>query len=267
MNHYLDLDYKTGQLYEYSRDQQAGYREHTNTQGGVSYRRYYRKGVYGFLESAYIATPEGRGMQLRIKLVTDQGTYTLKFPIYAASGRLDSYMESLIKFLPSMEKGVAYRIFPYVLDSERNGKSYQYKGVSVKIATEVSPDGTTGKVEAQSIPAAIVFPKKDVEYNPQDPTQVPKLVFEEGLDGKMKPTALSMATQKQFLEGVLKKAVEALDNSDVFQSENQTEQAAPAPQPQTPPQTPTPAMKEAPQTSVTVAEPELDAEDDDDVPF
>jgi hypothetical protein len=44
---YLQVDYKTGDLYEYSKLERRSFVESTNSVGTVSYRRVLNRGLYG----------------------------------------------------------------------------------------------------------------------------------------------------------------------------------------------------------------------------
>jgi hypothetical protein len=251
MKYYLQLDYKTGLFYAYSKDSQEGYEKYTSKTGNVSYRKYFKKGIYGNLKTMYFADTD-RGMQLRVIMTqgseSEDGFYAmLFFPVYDQSRNLDRFVESLVTFLPNMEPGEAYRIYPYVLDVKLDsGKTVQNRGVSVKKA---ELDGEGGGDVTEKVERALKFQGRDEEY---ESGMVPTLVFEKDLGGKYAPTALSIAQRNDFLKKVLQENVERLNvTADQNSEGNSQEQEKPAQKP-----------AEKPKAKVN-----LEPEDDDDIPF
>lgn len=254
MKYYLNLDFKSGLFYAYSKESQEGYEKYTSSTGKVSYRKYFRKGVYGTLKTMYFADTD-RGMQLRIIMTqADEGGddfYAMMFlPVYDQSRNLDRFVESLVTVLPNMEIGEDYRIFPYVMDRKLDsGRVIKQRGISVKKAVL---DGNGEGEVTESVERAFKYQGRDEEY---EEGMVPALVFEEDLGGKYAPTALSVAQRNDFLKKILQENVERLDtNSNSEESESQAPAAKPA-------------AKPAEKAKATAPADDLEPESDDDIPF
>jgi hypothetical protein len=48
---YLQLEFSTGLFFKYSKNEEQGYEKHVSTKGNTSYRKYYKEGITGVLES------------------------------------------------------------------------------------------------------------------------------------------------------------------------------------------------------------------------
>lgn len=270
MKNYLELDFRSGSLYEFSSTEKEGYEKYTSSTGNVTYRRYVKTGVAGKLKAVYISDQEGFGMQLRVIVENPVDWFMIKIPVFTSAGRMDSYLESLLAFLPNMDLGKEYRLFPYSGELEgKNGKTYTSRGFSVKEAT-VDGDGVV--TVGEKVERYLKFIPKDVEVDPNDPTYIPKLDFVKGLNGKPKPSATSLAVQKEFMESLLQEQLERLDTKQEDSSTNTQE--APKEEAKKPVNTttvPKSPIKKAilPKASAkaplnVVADTD---EDDDDVPF
>jgi hypothetical protein len=228
---YLQLEFGSGLFFEYSKEPKEGYEQHTSKNNNVSYRKYYRKGVTGVLDSVTIY--EGKfGQQISISLKSGDDIYYVPIDIYDQKGQVDTYAESVIKFLPNLNKGMEITIFPYNFTPENEtyskvGVSFTYEGVKMKPALTNSYINREGvKVEGD----------------------IPALVWVEKL-GKRKPSAASIEAKDDFLLNTLTEQTNRLtwknDTPSVVQED-------------APKQLPTPTATEAFETSVS---------DDDDLPF
>lgn len=267
MKHYLELDFRTGLFYGYSGQEKAGYEEHTSGTGKVSYRKYYKKGIYGSLKSMYIKNDDRFGMQVRIILENGEEWFMLKMPIFSGQGRLDSFMESLIAFLPNMETGTSYRIYTYVLETQNSvGKDVTRRGTSV---VEAELNGEGGGTPGAKVEKALHYLKKEDEYDPTDETAIPKLDFKKGLGDKFMPTAISIAVKKDFFEAKLAEQIERLDVNDF--DDGSAPEAPAQTEPEEAPKAKAPAAKAkapaAKKPAAKAAVPAIDPEDDDDLPF
>lgn len=259
MKHYLDLDFKTGTFYSYSGTQKDGYEAHTSSTGNTSYRKFFKKGIYGTLKTAYFKDDEIYGMQVRMILENGNEWFMLKFPIKSSQGRLDSFLESLISYLPNMELGEPYRIFPYRMDVKTDsGKDVTRRGISVVEAfLNNNGFGTPG----DKIEKTLRYLSKDEAYDDKlkkDPNVVPKLEFKP-LAGKMMPSAISLAIKTEFFEDILQKQIERLD----VQPEQDPEEEVPA----TKAEAPKNVAKNDEKFKKAAVGVELTVEDDDDLPF
>ena len=51
---YLQLEFGSGHFFDYSKEEKDGYVKHVSTKGNTSYRKYYKDGVEGTLDSVSI---------------------------------------------------------------------------------------------------------------------------------------------------------------------------------------------------------------------
>lgn len=281
MKTYLDLDYKSGYLYEYRKTpvEGGGFEMHTSSSGNVSYRKYLKSGVVGRLSSVYLS--EGNfGLQLMVAVENDNGKFIIKLQIFSNNGRMDSFVESLLDYLPNLEQGATYRFYPYVMETQnKSGKDVVRRGFSIKHA-EVQPDGKV--TLGEKVDRYLIFIGKDDVYDPNNPKHLPPLKFIKGLGGKLTPDAVSIAQRKQFYEDLLQKQVERLD-ANTGRDEPYTPNANPSP-PNTAAKNPTSstptvsddvprAMGSKAQTPTKEPDPipiindGIDEMDDDDLPF
>ena len=101
---YLQLEYTSGSLFEYSKEVKDGYVKHTSSKGNDSYRKYHKDGVTGELESVSIF--DGKfGKQISMTIKNGEDIYYVPVDIADQKGNVDTYAESLIKFLPQLNKG------------------------------------------------------------------------------------------------------------------------------------------------------------------
>lgn len=131
-NIYLQCEFGSGKIYEFSKTEKEGFEEYKNSKGVVTYRRYYKKGLYGIYKGVSVRDSKfGKEVSLCM-MDKDRNTIYLNFPLYDGKDNIAAYTESLIRVLPAMEVGFAYRIFPYAIDVE--GTDWKNYGVSVKHA-------------------------------------------------------------------------------------------------------------------------------------
>ena len=236
---YLQLEFGSGHFFDYSKEEKDGYVKHTSTKGNVSYRKYYKEGVSGVLESVSIY--DGKfGQQISITIKEGDEIYYLPVDIYDQSKQVDNtYAESLIKLLPLLEKGQNVTITGYNFKPEDS--KYSKIGISIKVSGEKLKSEITNSYY------------KDGELVPGD---VPAIVWVEKL-GKKKPSAASIEAKDEYLLSILEAEEQRLTwkNSDNQTSSNE------APKEQAPKQEPKKSEPEAP------AMPPSNSEDDDDLPF
>lgn len=131
-NIYLQHEFSTGNIYEYSKEEKEGFEKHTSTKGKVTNRRYYKKGLYGILKGISVRD-SNFGREISIAM-TDKFKNTVYFnlALYDQKDNITDYAQSLIRVIKEMKVGYAYRIYPYVM--EREGTDYKNYGISVKHA-------------------------------------------------------------------------------------------------------------------------------------
>lgn len=192
---YLQLEGKTGRIYQYSKTQKEGFDEHESSTGNVTYRKYFNTGLYGILQNVSIRDSK-IGEQVQISVKNGSEYINLQFPLYTQSGNIDNrYTESLIRFLPNLKKGQGYRFYPYAMEQEDS--SYMKYGMSV--ITSPNPEA---EEKGEKVEAFLQYNKEGVGEN-----VIPNLVWKE-IAGKKKPSAVSLESKDEFLYNHLKSAVD-----------------------------------------------------------
>ena len=225
---YLQLEFSTGLFFKYSKNEEQGYEKHVSTKGNTSYRKYYKEGITGVLESVSIY--EGSfGNQISLNVKNGNDVYYVPVDIADQKGNVDTYAESLIKFLPQLEKGMNIAVRGYNFTPE--GDKYAKIGISVSVAGQ--------KLKANMSNA--YFNKEGVLV----PGDIPAVAWKKDALGKNKPTAVSLEAKNDFLLEVLKRETERLK---WVQGENSSAPATEAPKNTVP--TATPAQAFEPATNV-----------------
>lgn len=189
--HYLSIEFSTGRAYENSKEEKEGFEKHESTKGNVSYRKYYPKGIYGFLHS--VETIKGNfGEQISVVLQKGDETFYLNIPVFSQSQDIDDFAASFIQVLPNLKKDGQYRVFPYSIEPTDGGK-YTNRGVSVKTA-DVMQEVALDKVEK-----AYNYTRKG---EAPIATDIPKLEWVEKF-GKNTISAVSKEKKVDFLFGKL----------------------------------------------------------------
>lgn len=175
-NIYLQVDFATGNIFQWSKDKKEGYDSHTNTKGVESFRKVYKKGLYAKLKGVSIRESNfGKEISLYTEDANGDTVY-LNFPLLDAKRNIASYAESLITVLPALVVGETYRFFPYNIKEE--GDKYSKIGVSVKLADLTSESLIEG---------AEAIAKLTYTYTGKDGVEVkgdiPATTWEESFDG------------------------------------------------------------------------------------
>lgn len=254
MNKYLQLDYSNSQLYEYSKEPKDGFTEYKSNTGNISYRKYYKTGVYGTLMNVSVRESNRGSKYIGVAIKSVDGDHLyLQIDLFNQRGTIDDrYAESLIRVLGNLKKGGEYRFFTYNLtaDTQRasdekddnrptKDKYYDVYGVSVKTAN-IEENKVIDKVE----PA--------LAYTGEGKNVIPKLKWvEDTLDSsKKKPTAVSVEAKDNFLKEALKSAIEGhLKYEDDSNNSSET------------------AQEEKPKQDVNKNNSPADEDDKDDLPF
>ena len=248
---FLNLDFGKTQMYEYNKTAKEGFEEYESKTGKISYRKYFNKGVFGILQSVGLFDSQNGGKDLSLTLKDGENTFYVKLGLNDQRGNFDNrFIEPLITILPNLELGTAYRIYPWMMESEtaknKQGNFYRNYGVSVKIA-DLDTYEVSDKVER-----TLVSPKKDENYDAKK--HLPALIFHDDF-GTWRPTVESTGAIKQVLGTILKEELERLGYKD----NNKSEASATA-------------KSEAPKNKQATPLPEVnsqqsDANDPDDLPF
>jgi len=173
-NIYVQIDYSTGSVYQYSKDQQEGYEKHTNSKGVDSWRKIYNKGLYGKLESVSLRDSNfGKEISVAVKDKNGDNVF-LNMPLFDAKKNLASYAESFITVLPNLKVGQEYRFYPYNIKEE--GQKYSKVGVSV-VPANIKEE----TVDKDNAPKKLTYTytKDGVEVK----GDIPAINWEEDFDG------------------------------------------------------------------------------------
>ena len=190
---YLQLEFSTGLFFKYSKNEEQGYEKHVSTKGNTSYRKYFKDGITGVLESASVY--EGSfGNQISLNIKNGNDVYYVPVDIADQKGNVDTYAESLIKFLPQLEKGMNIAVRGYNFTPE--GDKYAKIGISVSVNGQ--------KIKANMSNAYV---NKEGVLVPGD---IPAVAWKKETLGKNKPAAACLEAKNDFLLEVLKRETERL---------------------------------------------------------
>lgn len=260
---YLTLGFVDGdpKFYQKSKTprEEDGWVKHESEDYGTSYRKYYEAVVGELLGVQVKDSKFGQKLEIFLKGL-DNLTYKAQVSLYNQRGNIDQYAESFIRFLPNMEKGTVYRLFPYSMETEYTNKEGELKkvrrsGISIK-------EGFS-KESSKVMPFLHTSPElKDADGNVlaefTEERIIPKLEWKEKL-GKNKPTAASVEARDDFflkwLEENLSKFT--VDLEGVYDNSASVAGA---------PSNGVGASSNSPQPQSVDVE-EEDEEDDDDLPF
>lgn len=218
MSRYLSVDFKSSQLFEYSKEAKEGFEAQ---EGRSGFRKYFNEGITGELLNVGVRDSK-IGQQINMALKDIEGEINvIQVGLYDQKGNVDNnFAESLISYLPSLEKGRMYRFFPYNLTAEtleesdkKAGKELQKKyydkrGISLKEGGEVSI-------------TKLGYNKK----GEKDSTKIPSLEWKKDPTGKNKPSAVSLEAKNEFL---LSKLMEAVDGHLKYEGNNTTTNSTPS---------------------------------------
>lgn len=185
---YLRLDYKKGELYEYSPTPGDDFEKHVSTTGKESWRRYYPEGVNGKLASVSVRNTDF-GDQLSIGL---EGKVYISVNVANQKGNVDQFAESIIRQLPPLSLGDNVRIRPYNFVPEDS----KYARVGFSIA-----------VDGEKVDKLSVSYYKDGELVQGD---IPAIEWKTNPLGKNRPSAASLERKDEYLLEVLSQACERL---------------------------------------------------------
>jgi hypothetical protein len=233
MSKYLQLDYKSGFFFEYSTNEKEGYEKVTSTTGKVGYRKYYKEGVSGVLES--VSLYDGKfGKQISMTIKDSDGDLNyLPVDIKDQKGNVAEYAESLTKLLPKLEKGLVVTVRGYNFLPE--GQKYKKVGISITVADTKLQGLTNAYYDKEG---------NLVEGN------IPAILWEEDpLDSSKKtPSMASVDAKNKYLLKVIKEQTDRLQyvkNSDNSPQPKKEEPKQEAPKNAVPTATPSEAFPSA----------------------
>lgn len=193
-NVYLQLEFKTGNLYQYSKDPADGFEQHINKNNKISYRKYWKEGVYGVYRGTTVRkTDFGKEISIHLIDVNGQNIY-INFQLFDQQKNIAAYAESFIALIPGMEMNYVYRVFPYAMEKE--GTDFKNYGVSVRHAD----------MHNRTVREDFPVERLTFERNPKDgehvPGDVPAIEWKKDFDGSMKKDC---SARNKYLFDVLMK--------------------------------------------------------------
>lgn len=128
---YLQIDFKTGKFYNYSKEPKEGYEK----QGEKGFRKYYDD-VIGSISYVSQRTNENlRAEELLIGLKGIDGEeYEVQIQLYIKDTIYTDFVTSFLSYSPNFKKGVVYTIRPYNFTPE--GSKWAKIGFSIKDGEE-----------------------------------------------------------------------------------------------------------------------------------
>ncbi len=207
---FLQLEFGSGLFFDYNKEPKEGYEEHTSTKGNKSYRKYYKEGVSGILESVSLYESKF-GTQISMNVKDGDNVYYVPVAVQDQSDNVDTYAESLIKLLPQLNKGdkVTVRGYNFI------PKDKQYASIGISI--------TANDVKLKSQITNAYFKEGNlVDGN------IPALEWKVNKLGKNKPTAVSQEAKNDYLLELVTKETDRLKWVQ-GESSSQPTSSAPAP--------------------------------------
>lgn len=227
-----------GVLYQSSRDPKEGFEEHINEKtGAVSYWRVFWNGIEGYLSDIFVLEQEMNGAKtnfLFIKISDEEGNYVIKVPLMTSRGGINSYVKSLVRYLPNIDLKRKIVINPA---HTKKGEQYAPGNFFISYAREI-PDGKDELIQ---------------QYYKNGQNGWPDRVESTDIMGNKK---FDYTTQDAFAYQVLNKYIQSIKADGVrpVQSPSQnnageaiTQTPPPSYATQAPSQTPPPSYQQAPQ--------------------
>ena len=226
-----------GVLYQSSRDPKEGFEEHINEKtGAVSYWRVFWNGIEGYLSDIFVLEQEMNGAKtnfLFIKISDEEGNYVIKVPLMTSRGGINSYVKSLVRYLPNIDLKRKIVINPA---HTKKGEQYAPCNFFISYARE-TPDGKDELIQQyykngqngwpDRVESTDIMGNKKFDYTAQD--------------------AFAYQVLNKYIQSIktdgVKPAQSAIQNND---GEATTQTPPPSYQAQAQQQTPPPSYQQAP---------------------
>ena len=196
---YLQLEFGSGMFFDYSKEPKEGYEEHTSTKSNKSYRKYYKEGVSGVLESVSLYESKF-GTQISMNVKEEDNVYFLPVALLDQGDNVDdNFAESLIKFLPLLNKGDNVKVLGYNFIPK--GDQYSKIGMSVSVGGEKLKSKLTNAYYKKLKDANGEFIKDEKGQFKKEYVEgnIPAIDWQINKLGKNKPTAVSQETKNNYL--------------------------------------------------------------------
>jgi hypothetical protein len=179
---YLSLESSTGHLFEYSKEPKEGFEKHEFEKDNVtkvSFRRYFKHGIFGNLVNV-TSKQSDFGTQMSICMEGVDEKFFISFALFTPKNQITDWARTVISYLPGLVEGKPYRFYPYVIENERNGKTYKNYGCSFRFAR--LSDNAIDDVNLPPQLTAIIV-NKDGEVTRDG--DIPPIEWEEGVGDKI----------------------------------------------------------------------------------
>lgn len=189
---YLQVAYSEGKFFEYSKTQKEGFIKHKNKEGiQKGFRKYYDS-IEGTLETIRVENNQhlqGNPEEVRISFKDSSGDYVVvTMMMLDVNKDYSTFVESFLRHLPNLKKGVVYKVTPYNFENE-NGR--KIAGLSIKDGEEkvaqltqsvVYKDGTVKEGDIPAIKWTTNKRTQKAEADSEDKFFYLKEVLDKGLE-------------------------------------------------------------------------------------
>lgn len=189
---YLQIAYSEGKFFEYSKTQKEGFNEHKNKEGiQKGFRKYYDS-IEGTLESIRVENNQhlqGNPEEVRISFKDVNGSYiVLTMMMLDVNKDYSTFVESFLRHLPNLKKGVVYTVTPYNFKNEQDrtvaGMSFKSGEEKVEKLTQAATykDGTVKEGDIPAIKWTTNKRTQKAEADSEDKFFYLKGVLDKGLE-------------------------------------------------------------------------------------
>ena len=238
---YLQLEFGSGLFFDYSKEPKEGYEEHTSTKGNKSFRKYYKEGISGVLESVSLYESKF-GTQISMNVKDGDNVYYLPVAVSDQGDNVDeSFAESLIKLLPQLNKGDNVKVSGYNFIPK--GDQYPKMGMSIIVGGEKLKSKLTNAYfkKLKDTNGEFIKDEKGQWKKEFFDGDIPALDWQINKLNKNKPTAVSQEAKNNYLLDLVTVETSRLQ---YVQGETTTQSSAPV-QKQAPTASPSEAFEPA----------------------
>ncbi|HSE99849.1 MAG TPA: hypothetical protein VLA48_03045 [Nitrososphaeraceae archaeon] len=244
---FLQLEFGSGLFFDYNKEPKEGYEEHTSTKGNKSYRKYYKEGVSGVLESVSLYESKF-GTQISMNVKDGDNVYYLPVAVLDQGDNVDdNFAESLIKLLPLLNKGDIVKVSGYNFIPK--GDQYSKIGMSITVNGEKLKSKLTNAYYKKLKDSTGEYVKDEKGQYKKEFVggDIPALDWQINKLGKNKPTAVSQEAKNNYLLDLV-----TLETNRLQYIQGEQTTSTPAPQA---PVNKTPEQAFAPATNLNQKEP------------
>lgn len=212
---YLSIDWKSGKARETSKEKKEDFEAYTYTDKAgnevTRYKKLYPEIVGSFEGVQLKESPFG--MQLVASFKDEDTYYNFQVALLDQRSQVTTYASEIARYLPSLEKGKVYRVFPYLIEKDAENK-YEKRGISFKVGDADGPK---------------VVPTLSWAKDAKDGIRIPQLDWKEDkMTGKKMPTAASIEAQRDFFADIFEQEIKRIESSTAVKSEGKKDFGPPA---------------------------------------